>query len=149
MNAARNLDTQVLVQRSSSWINQAKSQVLIPTGLGLQAFGIYSGLRGLQDAIRDKDAYQTLFNGTSVAAEVASIGVEALVTRQATQMIKASRRSLGDFAKTTFAIRLARGSGLIASVLTLPFDIIAAVDSLRPPPAPPAARPPTTTSTQP
>lgn len=131
LNAARNLDTQVLVQRSSSWINQAKSQVLIPTGLGLQAFGIYSGLRGLQDAIRDKDAYQTLFNGTSVAAEVASIGVEALVTRQATQMIKASRRSLGDFAKTTFAIRLARGSGLIASVLTLPFDIIAAVDSFK------------------
>ncbi|UZE04877.1 calcium-binding protein [Pseudomonas corrugata] len=131
LNAARNLDTQVLVQRSSSWINQAKSQILIPTGLGLQAFGIYSGLRGLQDAIRDKDAYQTLFNGTSVAAEVASIGVEALVTRQATQMIKAGQRSLEDFAKTTFAIRLARGSGLLASVLTLPFDIIAAVDSFK------------------
>lgn len=131
LNVARNLDAQVLVQRSSSWINQAKSQALIPTGLGLQAFGIYSGLRGLQDAIRDKDAYQTLFNGASVAAEVTSIGVEALVTRQATHMIKAGQRSLGDFAKTTFAIRLARGSGLIASVLTLPFDIIAAVDSFK------------------
>ncbi|UZE22360.1 calcium-binding protein [Pseudomonas sp. B21-056] len=131
LKAAQNLDTRVLAQRSLSWINQAKSQVLIPTGLGLQAFGIYSGLRGLQDAIRDKDAYQTLFNGASVAAEVASIGVEALVTRQATQMIKAGQRSLGDFAKTTFAIRLARGSGLIASVLTLPFDIIAAVDSFK------------------
>ncbi|MBL0844330.1 calcium-binding protein [Pseudomonas mediterranea] len=131
LNAARNLDSQALVQRSSGWINQAKSQALIPTGLGLQAFGIYSGLRGLQDAIRDKDAYQTLFNGASVAAEVSSIGVEALVTRQATQMIKASQRSLGDFAKTTFAIRLARGSGLIASVLTLPFDIIAAIDSFK------------------
>lgn len=131
LKAAQHLDTQALVQRSSSWINLAKSQMLIPTGLGLQAFGIYSGLRGLQDAIRNKDAYQTLFNGTSVAAEVASIGVEALVTRQATQMIKAGQRSLGDFAKTTFAIRLARGSGLIASVLTLPFDIVAAVDSFK------------------
>ncbi|WP_260961706.1 calcium-binding protein [Pseudomonas citri] len=114
-----------------SWISTAKSNVLIPTGIGLQAFGIYSGLRGLQDAIRNKDAYQTLFNGSSVAAEFASIGVEAAVTRQATHMIKAGQRSLGDFAKTTFATRLARGSALIASVLTLPFDIIAAVDSFK------------------
>ncbi|MBT2340538.1 MULTISPECIES: calcium-binding protein [Pseudomonas] len=46
-------------------------------------------------------------------------------------MITAGQRSLGAFAKTTFAIRLARGSGLIASVLTLPFDIVAAVDSFK------------------
>lgn len=131
LKAAQNLDTRMLAKRSLGWVNQAKSQALIPTGLGLQAFGIYSGLRGLQDAIRDKDAYQTLFNGASVAAEVSSIGVEALVTRQATQMIKAGQRSLGGFAKTAFAVRLARGSGLIASVLTLPFDIVAAVDSFK------------------
>ncbi|MGN8343860.1 calcium-binding protein [Pseudomonas sp. SMV71] len=131
LKLAQNLDSRGLAQQSLSWLNQAKSHVLIPTGLGLQAFGIYSGLRGLQDAIRDQDAYQTLFNGASLSAEVASIGVEALVTRQATQMIKAGQRSLGDFGKTTFAIRLARGSGLIASVLTLPFDIIAAVDAFK------------------
>ncbi|WP_448632881.1 MULTISPECIES: calcium-binding protein [Pseudomonas fluorescens group] len=131
LKLAQNLDSRGLAQQSLSWLSQTKSHVLIPTGLGLQAFGIYSGLRGLQDAIRDQDAYQTLFNGASVSAEVASIGVEALVTRQATQMIKAGQRSLEDFGKTMFAIRLARGSGLIASVLTLPFDIIAAVDAFK------------------
>ncbi|SEO75289.1 calcium-binding protein [Pseudomonas sp. NFACC39-1] len=131
LSSAQRLDIQGLSHRAFSWANTTKSNILIPTGLGLQAFGIYSGLRGLQDAIRNKDAYQTIFNGTSVAAEVASIGVEAAVTRQASQMIRAGQRSLEDFAKTTFATRLARGSGLIASVLTLPFDIIAAVDSFK------------------
>ncbi|MBT2293840.1 calcium-binding protein [Pseudomonas fluorescens] len=131
LKSAQRLDIQGLSHRAFSWANTTKSNVLIPTGLGLQAFGIYSGLRGLQDAIRNKDSYQTIFNGTSVAAEVASIGVEAAVTRQASQMIRAGQRSLEDFAKTTFATRLARGSGLIASVLTLPFDVIAAVDSFK------------------
>ncbi|MEN2396916.1 calcium-binding protein [Pseudomonas halotolerans] len=131
LKSAQRLDVGGLALRTFSWVSTAKSQILVPTGLGLQAFGIYSGLCGLQDAIRDKDTYQTVFNGASVAAEVASIGVEAAVTRQATQMIRAGQRSLGGFAKTTFATRLARGSGLIASVLTLPFDIIAAVDSFK------------------
>ncbi|SCZ39289.1 MULTISPECIES: calcium-binding protein [unclassified Pseudomonas] len=130
LNAAQRLNLHALSQ-TMSWVSQAKSNLLIPTGLGLQAFGIYSGLRGLQDAIQNKDAYQTVFNGAGVAAEMASIGVEAAVTRQATQMIKAGQSALRDFAKTGFAIRLARGSSLIASVLTLPFDIIAAVDSFK------------------
>lgn len=131
LKAAQKLDLQAFAQQPLHWVNKTRSNVLIPTGLGLQAFGIYSGLRGLQDAIRNKDAYQTVFNGSSVAAEVASIGVEAAVTRQATQMITAGQHSLGDFTKTTFATKLARGSGLIASVLTLPFDIVAAVDAFK------------------
>ena len=130
LNAAQRLNLHA-VSQTMSWVSEAKSTLLIPTGLGLQAFGIYSGLRGLQDAIQNKDAYQTVFNGAGVTAEMASIGVEAAVTRQATQMIKAGQSSLRDFANTGFAIRLARGSGLIASVLTLPFDIIAAVDSFK------------------
>lgn len=129
--SAQKLDIQRPAHKAFSWASTTKSNVLIPTGLGLQAFGIYSGLRGLQDAIRNKDAYQAVFNGSSVAAEVTSIGVEAAVTRQATQMIKAGQRSLGDFSKTTFATRLARGSSLIASVLTLPFDIVAAIDAFK------------------
>jgi hypothetical protein len=131
LNAAQKLNTASLAQRTFTWVNKAKSNVLIPTGFGLQAFGIFSGLRGLQDAIRNKNAYQTVFNGASVTAEVASIGVEAAVSRRALQMLKAGQSSFGSFAKTTFALRLGRGSGLIASVLTLPFDIIAAVDSFK------------------
>jgi len=132
LKSAQKLDVRGLTPGGAfSWVSSTRSNLLIPTGLGLQAFGIYSGLRGLQDAIRNKDSYQTIFNGTGVAAEVASIGVEAAVTRQATQMIRAGHRSLEGFAKTTFATRLARGGGLIASVLTLPFDIICAVDSFK------------------
>ncbi|MDO7897612.1 calcium-binding protein [Pseudomonas citrulli] len=131
LGAAQKIQLEALAPISLGWVSRAKSSLLIPTGLGLQAFGIYSGLRGLQDAIRNKDAYQTLFNGASVAGEVASIGVEAALTRQASQMIKAGERALGGFSRTSFAVGLGRASGLIASVLTLPFDIIAAIDSFK------------------
>ncbi|WLI46098.1 calcium-binding protein [Pseudomonas beijingensis] len=131
LNSAQKLNTASLAEKTFKWVNRSKSNILIPTGFGLQAFGIYSGLRGLQDAIRNKNGYQAVFNGASVSAEVASIGVEAALTRQATHMLKAGQSSLGSFAKTSFALRLGRGSGLIASVLTLPFDIVAAIDAFK------------------
>ena len=131
LNSAQRLSTASLAEKTFNWVNRSKSNILIPTGFGLQAFGIYSGLRGLQDAIRNKNGYQTVLNGASVSAEVASIGVEAALTRQATHMLKAGQSSLGSFAKTSFALRLGRGSGLIASVLTLPFDIVAAIDAFK------------------
>lgn len=36
------------------WVNRVKSSSMAGMGVGLQAFGIYSGLRGLQDAISKK-----------------------------------------------------------------------------------------------
>ncbi|WP_434558159.1 calcium-binding protein [Pseudomonas sp. Z4-20] len=113
------------------WVNQAKSIAMTHTGLGLQGFGIYSGLRGLQDAIRNKDSYNTIFNSASLGAEVSSIAIEAALTRQATHMLKASQGALKDFTRTTFAVRLGRGAGLIAGALTLPIDIISAINAFK------------------
>jgi Ca2+-binding RTX toxin-like protein len=118
-----------LPPKTPRWVDRVKSSSMASVGVGLQAFGIFSGLRGLQDALRNKNAYETVFNGASIATEVGSIGVEVAVTKKATQMIKAGQHAYKDFAKTRFAVRLGRAGGLIAGALTLPFDIISAVNA--------------------
>ncbi len=110
------------------WIKRSSSRTMAGTGIGLQAFGIYSGLRGLQDALRNKDSYGIVFNSSAFTADVASIAIDLAVARKATQMIKASQSAYQGFAKTSFALKLGRSGGLIGGALTLPFDIIAAVD---------------------
>ncbi|MGL6245032.1 calcium-binding protein [Pseudomonas sp.] len=111
------------------WVNRVKSSSMISMGAGLQAFGIYSGLRGLQDAIRRKDEGEVVFNSLSISAEITSLAVELAVTKQAKYMIDAGQKAYKDFAKTLVGVRLGRAAGLIASALTLPFDIISAVKS--------------------
>lgn len=131
LNGAHKLDIRhaYMPKHTPGWVNRVKSSGMASTGVGLQAFGIYSGLRGLQDAIRNKDTYQTIFNGASIAMELTSVAVELAVARQATQMIKAGQHAYRDFAKTMIGVRLGRGGGLIAGALTLPFDVVAAVNS--------------------
>ena len=117
--------------RTPQWVNRIKSSSMVSMGAGLQAFGIYSGLRGLQDAISKKDEGEVLFNSLSTSAELSSLAVELAVTKQAKYMIEAGQNAYKDFAKTRFGVRLGRGAGLIASALTLPFDIISAVKSFK------------------
>ena len=78
--------------------------------------------------------------------EFSSLAVELAVTKQAKYMIEAGQNAYKDFAKTRFGVRLGRGAGLIASALTLPFDIMSAVKSFKVQQAPAAKRPWTTMS---
>ncbi|MHC8318827.1 calcium-binding protein [Pseudomonas sp. LB3P31] len=111
------------------WISRVKSSSMLGVGVGLQAFGIYSGLRGLQDAVARKDEGEIIFNSLSIGGEITSLGVEVAVTKQAKYMINAGQKAYSDFARTSMGVRLARGGGLIAAAVTLPFDIISAVKS--------------------
>lgn len=115
---------------------------MVSVGTGLQAFGIYSGLRGLQDAIARKDHGEVVFNSLSTSAEVTSLAVEVAVTKQAKYMIDAGQKAYGDFAKTSFGVRLGRSAGLIASALTLPFDVMSAIKSFNSAAATTAAKKP-------
>ncbi|KIF58899.1 hypothetical protein [Pseudomonas fluorescens] len=111
------------------WANRTASRTMAGTGIGLQAFGIYSGLCGLQDAVKNKDSYGIIFNSAAYTADITSIAVDLAVTHKATQMLKAGQSAYKGFAHTSFALKLGRGGGLIGGALTLPFDIISAVDS--------------------
>ncbi|MHC8393772.1 calcium-binding protein [Pseudomonas sp. LB3P93] len=131
LRSAQRLDIRQahLPNSTPRWVNRIKSSSMVSMGAGLQAFGIYSGLRGLQDAIARKDQGEVIFNSLSISAEVTSLAVEVAVTKQAKYMIEAGQKAYKDFAKTSFGVRLGRSAGLIASALTLPFDIISAVKS--------------------
>ncbi|UVM29147.1 calcium-binding protein [Pseudomonas sp. B21-021] len=133
LNAAQKLDIRHahIQEPLPNWVKRSTSRTMASTGIGLQAFGIYSGLRGLQDAIRDKDSYGIVFNSSAFSADVASIAIDLAVARKATQMLKASESAFKGFAKTSFALKLGRGGGLIGGALTLPFDIISAVDGFK------------------
>jgi hypothetical protein len=131
LKSAQTLDVRHanLPDSTPQWVNRIKSSSMVSMGAGLQAFGIYSGLRGLQDAISRKDEGEVVFNSLSITGEFSSLAVELAVTKQAKYMIEAGQNAYKDFAKTRFGVRLGRGAGLIASALTLPFDIISAVKS--------------------
>ncbi|QTD35134.1 calcium-binding protein [Pseudomonas fluorescens] len=133
LNSAQKLDIRHahIEEPLPNWVKRSTSRSMASTGIGLQAFGIYSGLRGLQDAIRDKDSYGIVFNSSAFTADVASIAIDLAVARKATQMLKASESAYKGFAKTSFALKLGRGGGLIGGALTLPFDIISAVDGFK------------------
>ncbi|NYH07204.1 calcium-binding protein [Pseudomonas moraviensis] len=133
LNSAQKLDIRHahIEEPLPNWVKRSTSRTMASTGIGLQAFGIYSGLRGLQDAIRDKDSYGIVFNSSAFTADVASIAIDLAVARKATQMLKASESAYKGFAKTSFALKLGRGGGLIGGALTLPFDIISAVDGFK------------------
>lgn len=131
LKSAQKLDIthQHMLSNTPHWVNRVKSSSMLGMGVGLQAFGIYSGLRGLQDAVARKDEGEIIFNSLSIAGEMTSLGVEVVVTRQAKYMIDAGQKAYADFAKTSLGVRLARGGGLIAAAVTLPFDIVSAVKS--------------------
>jgi hypothetical protein len=111
---------------TGKWIKGAAQS---GAGSGLQIFGIYNGLRGLADAINNKDRFQIVLNAASLAGEAASVTIELSMAEAGKRMIKASQMAYKDFARTTFALRVSRAGGLIGSLFTLPFDIYAAVDS--------------------
>lgn len=133
LNSAQKLNIRHahIAETLPNWVKRSTSRTMASTGIGLQAFGIYSGLRGLQDAIRDKDSYGIVFNSSAFTADVTSIAVDFAVASKATQMLKASESAYKGFAKTSFALKLGRGGGLIGGALTLPFDIISAVDGFK------------------
>ncbi|WP_277761306.1 calcium-binding protein [Pseudomonas sp. A34-9] len=131
LDSAQKLDLRhaSLPKNNLLWV-AVKSHWMLGSSVGIQGFGIFMGLRGVVDAVKNDDTTLAVFNGASIAAEFASIAVDIAVTRIATQMIRVSHLAYQDFAKTRFAVRLGRSGGLIGGALTLPFDLYAAVKSL-------------------
>ncbi|MFJ2536474.1 MULTISPECIES: calcium-binding protein [unclassified Pseudomonas] len=132
LGSAQKLDLRhaYLSKSSPRWVSMIKSDCLLGSSVGIQAFGIFMGLRGVVDAVRNSDTAQAVINSAGITSEVGSITVDMAVTKMATQMIKVGQFAYKDFAKTRFAVRLGRSGGLIGGALTLPFDLHAAVTSL-------------------
>lgn len=132
LHAAQKLDIRDtrLPENIPDWVNRQKSKVANSMGVGLQAFGIYSGVMGISDAIKRGDHTEAVISTGAVVTELGSLIIERGLVKTAQELIENSARIYQGFAKTHFGLHLSRAAGLIAGVLTLPFDIYFAVKAL-------------------
>lgn len=119
-----------LPENVPGWVNKQKSNVVNSMGVGLQAFGIYSGLMGISDAIKKGDRTEAAVSAGAVVTELGSLIIERGLIKTAQELIENSAHIYQGFAKTRFGLHLSRGAGLIAGALTLPFDIYFAIKAL-------------------
>lgn len=131
LNATQRLDIHKnpLPEHLPSWVDKAKSRGMTSMGAGLQAYGLYSAYIGAIDALKKGQLGEALINVGGGVAEIGSLGLEYALTRTGEKMIRHGAMAFEQFGKTTMGKWLCRGAGLIASVLTLPFDIYTAIKS--------------------
>lgn len=129
--AAQKLDVQSVeaLENSPGWINKGKSYLMSGAGVGMQAFGIYSGYRAMLDAIKNGETGEAWFQGGSIAAELGSLILEQGFSKGGQAMLTQGGKVFRYFPRTSFGKYLSRGAGMFASILTLPFDITDAVKS--------------------
>ncbi|WP_338523436.1 hypothetical protein NUH87_27295 [Pseudomonas batumici] len=109
------------------WINTAKSRSLLTAGSGMQAYGIYSGLVGIREALKKGDATEAAVNAGSIGAELTSVLVERGLRKTGEALLSQGGRIFQGFRATSAGLLVSRSAGLLGNVLTLPFDIHSAV----------------------
>lgn len=112
-----------------TWVDKTKSRAMTSIGAGMQVYGLYSAYRGTIEAIKNRDWAEAGLNAGAGLAEIASLGLEYSLSKTGEAMIRNGAQAFEQFGKTTAGLRLIRGAGLIASALTLPFDIYTAIKS--------------------
>lgn len=132
LTCAQKLDLQhtQLPPNTKRWVAATKAHLTVGSSVGLQAFGIFMGLRGIVSAIKAGDSKEVVINTVGIASEIGSIAVDVGVSKIANELLIAGKTAFKDFARTSFALRLGRSGGLIGGVLTLPFDVFTAAHSL-------------------
>ncbi|RON11212.1 hypothetical protein BK659_02005 [Pseudomonas brassicacearum] len=112
-----------------SWVDRIKSRGMTSMGVGLQGYGIYSGIMGTAEALKKGDLAEAAINVGGIGAEVTSLFAEKGLESIGRNMILNGGKVFAGFSATSAGKLLARGAGLLASVLTLPFDIYTAIKS--------------------
>lgn len=118
-----------LSEHLPTWVDKAKSHGMTSVGVGMQAYGLYSAYIGTIDALKKGDKVEALINIGGGLAEITSLGMEYALSKTGEQMIRQGALSFQQFGKTSMGKWLARGAGLIATAVTLPFDIYTAIKS--------------------
>lgn len=129
--SAQKLDIQRVdaFENSPGWVSRSKSYLLSGAGVGMQAFGIYSGYMAMIDAIKHGETGEAWLQGGSIAAEFGSLILEQGFSKGGQAMIRNGGMIFRFFPRTSVGKFLSRGAGMFASILTLPFDINDAVKS--------------------
>jgi hypothetical protein len=128
LNSAQTLDLRQAYsskRKNPSWLI-IKDYSTVGASVGVQAFGLFMGIRGIYDAVKRDDPGEIIFNSIGVGTEVASIITDIAVTKAGQHMIEAGSGALKDFIKTRMGLRLGRSGGILGGIFTLPFDIYSA-----------------------
>lgn len=122
------------------WVNKLKSNSVITAGLGMQAYGIYGGVLGIRDGLQKGNFAEAGISAGEIGGEATSMFVERGLTQtgkmlvQNKELLRQTLRNgdkvLKGFLATSQGVWLIRGAGLMAAVLTLPFDIYLAIKAL-------------------
>ncbi|WP_433784182.1 calcium-binding protein [Pseudomonas frederiksbergensis] len=112
-----------------AWIDRTKSYGMSSMGVGLQAYGLYSAIIGTAEAIKKGHWDEAAINVGGGAAEIGSLIIERGLAKTGEAMIRSGAKTFEHFGRTTVGQVLSRGAGLMASVLTLPFDLYTAIKS--------------------
>ncbi|MGL6245737.1 calcium-binding protein [Pseudomonas sp.] len=110
-----------------SWVDKSKSYGMGSMGVGLQAYGLYSAIIGAADALKKGQWTEAAINIGGGAAEIGSLIVERGLAKTGEAMIRNGAKTFAHFGRTTMGQILSKGAGLIASILTLPFDLYTAI----------------------
>ncbi|KTC62623.1 hypothetical protein AO262_28285 [Pseudomonas fluorescens ABAC62] len=124
---AVNLNEVNATQSLPGWADKVRSGSVQSLGAGLQLYGFYSAIRGIGEAIRSGDAGELLFEAGAFSAEVLSLGVELALEGIGKKIMSAGHSVYRGFCASRVGLLLRRGAGLMASALTVPFDIAQAV----------------------
>jgi hypothetical protein len=124
-DAAQKIDIHPADVPLPPWVNKNLSRF----GVGMQAYGIYSGMRGIRDAVDAGEWIEAGINAGGIASEGASLIIERGLVKVGTTMLASGGTVFNGFSGTSMGKTLSRGAGLFASVITLPFDIYGAVSS--------------------
>jgi len=112
-----------------AWIDRTKSYGMSSMGVGLQAYGLYSAIVGTAEAIKKGHWDEAAINIGGGTAEIGSLIIERGLAKTGEAMIRSGAKTFEHFGRTTIGQALSRGAGLMASVLTLPFDLYTAIKS--------------------
>lgn len=118
-----NLNDMSAADSLPAWADKVRSGSVQTLGSGLQLYGFYSAIQGIGEAIRTGDTATLLFEAGALTAEGLSVGLELALERIGKKMMGAAHAAYSGFGASRAGLLLRRGAGLIASILTVPFDL--------------------------
>ncbi|WP_434674988.1 hypothetical protein [Pseudomonas sp. D3-10] len=129
LQAMQALQGQPFAPGMPTWVNNLKSHGMLTAALGMQIYGIYGGLVGIRDGLRNSDLAEIAVSSGEIGGELTSVMVEHGLLKTGKQMLRQADRVLMGFKATAVGKWLIRSAGLMAGILTLPFDIYHAINA--------------------
>ena len=124
-----NLNQAAQLEGMPRWVEPKKSRSLAVMGAGLAAYGYYSAISALAEAIKTGDINRSVVTGAELLANLTGAALELALEKLGRRLLENGRKVFAGFSTSCLGQALRRGASLFALVLTLPFDYLNAKES--------------------